>query len=77
MDNTIVNTIDGKELAAMGFGKTEEEFRQLLLDAKEADEEDRRLTIRQALRKFRPAVIWAMVLSLTLIMEVSQIRCEA
>ena len=72
MESTIINEIDGKELEAMGFGSSPEDVRKLLADAKEAYEEDQRLTIREALHRFTPAVFWAMILSVTLIMEVSR-----
>ena len=37
--------------------------------AQEADAADKELTIRQALKKYKKAVFWAMVLSTSLIME--------
>jgi SP family general alpha glucoside:H+ symporter-like MFS transporter len=42
---------------------------RLVQQAQEADQADHSLTIRQALRKYRRAVFWAMFLSTTLIME--------
>lgn len=53
MDTTIVNSVDSKELEAMGFCKNEEEFKQLLLDARDADEADQLLTFRQAFRRYK------------------------
>ncbi|KAI1325758.1 putative MFS alpha-glucoside transporter [Xylariaceae sp. FL0255] len=41
----------------------------LIQHARDADESDRSLTIRQALRKYKKAVFWAMILSVSLIME--------
>lgn len=42
---------------------------QMLASAEEADRVDHELTIRQALRKYKVAVFWAMFLSCALIME--------
>ncbi|KAL3464503.1 general substrate transporter [Aspergillus heterothallicus] len=41
----------------------------LIRQAQESDEADRKLTIRQALAKYKKAVLWAMFLSTSLIME--------
>ncbi|KAL2802977.1 general substrate transporter [Aspergillus granulosus] len=41
----------------------------LIRQAQESDEADRKLTIRQALAKYKKAVFWAMFLSTSLIME--------
>ena len=42
---------------------------ELIHRAQESDEEDRKLTVRQALGKYKKAVFWAMILSLSLVME--------
>ncbi|KAJ9110617.1 hypothetical protein QFC19_001446 [Naganishia cerealis] len=61
----VVPTIDVTALG--GFeGKNVE---QMLAAAEEADRVDHELTIRQALRKYKVAVFWAMLLSCALIME--------
>lgn len=61
----IVPTLDVTTLG--GFeGKDAE---QMLAAAQEADRVDHELTIRQALRKYKVAVFWAMLLSCALIME--------
>lgn len=41
----------------------------LVSQAREADEADRRLTIKEALKQNKSAVFWAMILSTSLIME--------
>jgi SP family general alpha glucoside:H+ symporter-like MFS transporter len=41
----------------------------LIRQAQESDEADRKLTIRQAVGKYKKAVLWAMFLSTSLIME--------
>lgn len=61
----VVPTLDVTTLG--GFeGKDAE---QMLAAAQEADRVDHELTIRQALRKYKVAVFWAMLLSCALIME--------
>ena len=42
---------------------------ELIQQAQESDEADRRLTIMQAVVKYKKAVFWAMFLSTSLIME--------
>lgn len=42
---------------------------ELIHHAQQSDEADRQLTIRQALKKYKKAVFWAMFLSTSLIME--------
>lgn len=42
---------------------------ELIHRAQESDAEDRKLTVRQALGKYKKAVFWAMILSTSLIME--------
>lgn len=41
----------------------------LIHHAQESDAADRQLTVRQALKKYKKAVFWAMLLSTSLIME--------
>ena len=41
----------------------------LIRQAQESNEADRKLTIRQAVNKYKKAVFWAMFLSTSLIME--------
>lgn len=41
----------------------------LIIRAQESDAADRQLTIRQALKKYKSAVFWALLLSTALIME--------
>jgi hypothetical protein len=65
MSDTLVTNLDTSELKAIGAVHNEAELKQLLIDAKLADEEDRLLTIRQALKKYKPAVFWAMFLSVS------------
>lgn len=58
---------------------TENEIKRLSIDnvdtinlirhAQESDAADRLLTVRQALKKYKKAVFWAMFLSTSLIME--------
>lgn len=45
------------------------EIADLIRHAQESDVADRQLTIRQALKKYKKAVFWAMLLSTSLIME--------
>lgn len=42
---------------------------ELIHHAQESDEADRLLTVRQALKKYKKAVFWAMLLSTSLVME--------
>ncbi|KAL4972414.1 major facilitator superfamily domain-containing protein [Aspergillus desertorum] len=49
--------------------RTEGQTAHLIRQAQESDEADRKLTIRQAIRKYKKAVVWAMFLSTRLIME--------
>ncbi|KAI8300570.1 MFS transporter, SP family, general alpha glucoside:H+ symporter [Colletotrichum sp. SAR11_240] len=45
------------------------EFMKMVQDAKISNEADARLTVREALRKYKAAMFWAMLLSIALIME--------
>ncbi|VUC37244.1 unnamed protein product [Clonostachys rosea] len=47
----------------------EPEFVKLIDDAKASNEADALLTVRQALKKYRVAMFWAMIMSVALIME--------
>lgn len=42
---------------------------ELIQRAQDADAADKQLTIRQALKKYKKAVLWAALLSVSLIME--------
>ncbi len=42
---------------------------ELINDARDSDAADRKLTVREALKKYRKAVFWAMFLSTSLVME--------
>lgn len=61
----VVPTVD---VAAFG-GFEGKDAAQMLAAAEEADRADHELGIRQALRKYKVAVFWAMFLSCALIME--------
>lgn len=50
-------------------GLSREETIDLIRHAQESDAADRLLTIRQALKKYKKAVFWAMFLSTALVME--------
>lgn len=56
-----------RELA--GFDLNETSVIELIHHAQESDAADRLLTVRQALKKYKKAVFWAMFLSTSLIME--------
>ena len=55
------------ELQALDLSNPE--IIELIHHAQESDEADRLLTVRQALKKYKKAVFWAMFLSTSLIME--------
>lgn len=42
---------------------------ELIEQAKASDAADKKLTVRQALKRYKKAVFWAMFLSLSLVME--------
>lgn len=48
---------------------TNDENFDLIRHAQESDAADRKLTIREALKKYKKAVFWAMFLSTSLVME--------
>jgi SP family general alpha glucoside:H+ symporter-like MFS transporter len=60
-----------KTVTAQGaiFDPNDPDTIQLLHSAREAQLLDQQLTIRQALRKYKKGVFWAMILSTALIME--------
>ena len=57
------------EVELKGLDLTPAEVKELIRHAQESDVADRQLTIRQALKKYKVAVFWAMFLSTSLIME--------
>lgn len=52
-----------------GLDLSNPEIIELIHHAQESDAADRLLTVRQALKKYKKAVFWAMFLSTSLIME--------
>jgi SP family general alpha glucoside:H+ symporter-like MFS transporter len=52
-----------------GFDLDNPDIVQLIHHAQESDAADRKLTVRQALKKYKKAVAWAMLLSTSLVME--------
>ena len=52
-----------------GLDLNRHELDALVRQAEEADAADRKLTIRQALKQYKAATFWAMILSTSLIME--------
>jgi SP family general alpha glucoside:H+ symporter-like MFS transporter len=52
-----------------GTDLTDADIKELINHAQESDAADRKLTIRQALKKYKIAVFWAMFLSTSLVME--------
>ena len=52
-----------------GINLASETTHDMIRQAQEADMADRRLTIKQALKKYPKAVFWSMILSTSLIME--------
>jgi hypothetical protein len=57
------------ELELKGFDLNDPNIVELIHQAQESATADQLLTIRQALKKYRKAVFWAMFLSTSLIME--------
>lgn len=55
--------------ALEGFDLSNPETVELIHRAQESDAADRLLTVREALKKYKKAVFWAMFLSTSLIME--------
>jgi hypothetical protein len=64
-DEKVVPTV--QELA--GFDLNDPTIIELIHQAQESDAADRQLTIKQALKKYKKAALWAMLLSTSLIME--------
>jgi len=73
-DEKVVPTV--QELAS--FDLNDPTIIELIHQAQESDAADRLLTIKQALKKYKKAVFWAMILSTSLVMEgydVVVVRC--
>lgn len=51
------------------LGLDSERTHDLIRQAQEADAADRQLTIKEAIKKYKKACFWAMILSTSLIME--------
>lgn len=64
VNKVVANELD---LSALDLSKTD--AADLVLHAQESALADSQLTIRQALKKYKKAVFWAMFLSTSLIME--------
>lgn len=52
-----------------GVDLSQDDLKDLVRQAEESDAADRRLTIRQALKHYKVATFWSMILSTSLIME--------
>jgi hypothetical protein len=75
-DEKVVPTV--QELAS--FDLNDPTIIELIHQAQDSDAADRLLTIKQALKKYKKAVFWAMLLSTSLIMEgydVVVVRCTS
>lgn len=57
------------EREAAELRRAEGQTADLIRQAQESDEADRKLTIRQAVKKYKKAVFWALFLSTSLVME--------
>lgn len=57
------------EQELQGFDLSDPAVIELIHHAQEGDAADRLLTIREALKKYKKAVFWALLLSTSLIME--------
>ena len=57
------------ERELQGFNLNDLATIELIHHAQQSDEADRLLTVRQALKKYKKAVFWAMILSTSLVME--------
>lgn len=64
-DEKVVPTV--QELA--GFDLNDPLIVELIHQAQESDAADRQLTIKEALKKYKKAAFWAMLLSTSLVME--------
>lgn len=52
-----------------GFDLSQEQLKELVRQAEESAAADSKLTIRQALKHYKAATFWSMILSTSLIME--------
>ena len=65
----VVPQLEHHTVVSTGLDATDPETFELIRQAQEADAVDHSLTIKQAIRKYKKAVFWAMFLSTSLIME--------
>jgi hypothetical protein len=65
----MANSVIPSDREIKGIDLNQNELVNLVRQAEEADAEDRKLTIRQALKHYKTATFWAMILSTSLIME--------
>lgn len=65
MDSSIAPT--GENLKVLNMQN--DEFQDLVRHAEESDAADKQLTVREALKRYKTATFWAMILSTSLIME--------
>lgn len=66
MASAQITVVDGQ---LQGIKLERPDAAELIHKAKESDAIDRLLTVRQALKKYKVAMFWAMFLSLALVME--------
>lgn len=64
-EKVVVPTRD--EIRVLGLDS--ENTHDLIRQAQEADAADRQLTIKEAIKKYKKACFWAMILSTSLVME--------
>lgn len=57
------------EQGLAGLDLTDPQIHELIQRAQDADAADKMLTVREALKKYKKAVFWACLLSISLIME--------
>lgn len=57
----------GHDIKILDYGS--DHTHDLIRQAQEADAADKQLTIKQAIKKYKKACFWAMILSVSLIME--------
>jgi SP family general alpha glucoside:H+ symporter-like MFS transporter len=69
LKGTAMESIVPTEQELKGFDLANPDIVELINHAQQSDAADRQLTIRQALKKYKKAVFWAMFLSTSLIME--------
>lgn len=65
----MVNSVIPNDREIKGLDLNQNELVDLVRQAEESDAADRKLTIRQALKQYKAATFWAMILSTSLIME--------